>query len=424
MKENTFTSQRLHTRIKFEPLTTSCHLVCLTPQSPCTQVANTLGSTPEYEPDRSKTPTKIFPDVRANDPDKVFTSGPANKYLSKDDMVWYVNGKKISEVWKEGTDYAIDTSDSQDRGMLTVNKNIPSSEKAVLTFEGKFLDWRTAAIYAVKSNDMPLTTTNKGADEISCSVDKTNIVYNPLLDKLLLYEYKTARGITISGNRNSYIDGKCYEQTVNILLNSGTKQLSALPTGMSMRLVEKGTDTAIAANSTAFPEVTSISFEKVTFDMRMIDSAQYEVQFIKDNNIVRRATISLTTKLTMPNSQSQPKRAADLPRSMKVYFNSAVINTNDGYPEYPEAIYMIKWFTQAKCNAGSTDSPNWKYDKAKTWQRGMDMFADVSELGLGVTSDDSYFDIYFTADPHPKRRLLTLSDGTILTDKDGIPLID
>ena len=123
MNENTFASQRTHTRVKFEPLTTSCHLVCLTPMSPAAQSVNTLGSTPTYEPDRSLTPTVIFPDVRAIDPDNIFHHGPANAYLSLDTIEWLVDEEPIADKWTVGTDYEIDTSASDTRGSLRVKKN-------------------------------------------------------------------------------------------------------------------------------------------------------------------------------------------------------------------------------------------------------------------------------------------------------------
>ena len=107
MNENVFKSQRTHTRVKFTPLTTSCQLVCLTPQSPITQSINTTSGTPQYEPDRTLSPTVIFPDIRANDPDNVFGAGAANAHISLDTIQWLVDEKPIAEVWTEGTDYEI-----------------------------------------------------------------------------------------------------------------------------------------------------------------------------------------------------------------------------------------------------------------------------------------------------------------------------
>ena len=110
MNENTFASRRTHTRVKFSPLTVSCQLVCVTPQSPAAQTVNTLQSPPQYEPNRALSPTAIFPDVRAVDPDNIFPHGPANKYLSLDvgGIAWYVNEQPIADVWEPDVDFTID----------------------------------------------------------------------------------------------------------------------------------------------------------------------------------------------------------------------------------------------------------------------------------------------------------------------------
>ena len=167
MNENTFSSQRTHTRVKFEPLTTSCELVCLTPLSPAAQTINSLSTPVEYEPDRSATPTVIYPEVRASDPDNVFQHGAVNQYLSisTGDMQWTVDGEPIEDVWTVGTDYEIDVTATDTRGSLRVKKNLPASSKAVLRFTGKFLDWRTGIVYNVESsNEIALSCTDKGDD--------------------------------------------------------------------------------------------------------------------------------------------------------------------------------------------------------------------------------------------------------------------
>lgn len=424
MNENTFVSQRVHTRVKFEPLTVSCHLVCLTPSSPCAQTVNTLSDPVEYEPERKLTPTAIFPDVRATDPDNVFQHGAVNKYLSLDSLEWLVDGKAIADVWTADTDYTIDTSDSDTRGMLKVSKDFPASTRVTVRFKGVFSDWRTGATYAVESDEMPLSTTDKGADVVSCSVDKPHIVYDPLYDNLLLYDYKKARGISVTGNRSDYVDGKCYEQEVNVILTSGKESLSALPSGVTMQIVKLGTTTALTPNTTANPELLSATFPTIKFDMRLVEKEEYEVQFIKDKAIIARATIGLTTKCTMP-SNAQPLRQADLTPSMDVYQNKVLVNIadsvrNETTQPYPELFWLVQWFTQAKVS----DNGTWKYADEKTWQRGESLNAPVKDLGIGVTQNDSFFDQFFNIDPHGARQLVTDDSGEVLTDEDGNYLID
>ena len=419
MEKNTFQSQRNHTRVKFEPLTVSCSLVCLTPQSPATQSINTTLIPIEYEPDRTVSPTVIFPDVRANDIDNVFKHGSANEYLSLDTLKWQVDGKDIVSVWTVGTDYEIVTDASDIRGALRVKKNLSANEKAVLRFFGEFVDWRTGIVYKVESDVMALTCTDKGENAIQCHVDKPLIEYDPLFDDLLLYDYKVANNITVQGSRESYKNGKSFEQTVNVLLTSGTTELTSLPTDTIMRLVKVGSTTPIVANSEANPEVTGISFPNISFDMRLVSKAEYSVQFLQNSKVIASATIGLHTSTTMPTF-GKPAYSADIAASQTEYFNSVMLNLSDRMVEYPELYYLIEWFTQAKYN----DNGTWKYAAEKTWQRGVNMEAAVADLGIGITHNDSYFDIWFDVNPHHACELVADEDNAVLTDEEGVMLID
>ena len=428
MNENTFASRRTHTRVKFSPLTVSCQLVCLTPQSPAAQTVNTLITPPQYEPDRAASPTAIFPDVRAVDPDNIFPHGPANRYLSLEEIKWFVNEKPIAEVWgQEGDeyDYVIDRNDTDTRGTLLVKKNLPASDKAVLHFKGQFLDWRTGLVYQVESDDLALTCTDKGADAVQCYVDKPSIVYDPLFDNLLLYEYKAARGLTVIGSRDDYKDGKCYEQDVNVILTIGTQQVESLSSkGYKMRVVHLGTDVPLTPKSEASPELTFAAYPRISFDMRLVAKGEYEVQFVKvgkdgkDDKVVARATIGIRTQVTMP-IDGQGLRGADIAASQKTYANTAIINVRDRLVEYPELYYLIRWFTQAQYN----DNGVWKYAAEKEWQHGTDMLVEVADLGIGTTKNDSFFDYWFTVDAHPTATLCTDEAGNVLTDEAGNFLI-
>ena len=419
MSVNTFQSKRGHTRVKFEPLNVSCSLVCLTPQSPMAQVINTTLSPIEYEPDRSDTPTLVLPEVRAIDLDSVFQHGAVNQYLTLDSLEWTVDGKSINSVWTEGVDYEIIKTEDDTRGALKVFKNLGANEKAVLHFKGKFFDWRTGIILDVESGDEALICTDKGENIMQCHIDKPVIEYDPLFDDLLLYDYKKAREISVYGSRADYINGKSFEQTINIVLTDGTTECATLPDGISMKLVKLGSDTALVANSEENPEVMEISYPNIKFDMRLIDKADYEVQFLKGSTIVCRATIGLHTSCTMP-VLGQGAIGSDIAASQKEYFNSVLLNLADRQVEYPELYYLIQWFTQAKYN----DNGTWKYATQKTWQRGANMEAAVADLGIGLTQNNSFFDFWFELEAHKPCQLLTDENGLILTDEDGNFLID
>ena len=419
MSVNTFQSKRGHTRVKFEPLNVSCSLVCLTPQSPMAQVINTTLSPIEYEPDRNDTPTLVLPEVRAIDLDNVFQHGAVNQYLTLDSLEWTVDGKSINSVWTEGVDYEIIKTEDDTRGALKVFKNLGANEKAVLHFKGKFFDWRTGIILDVESGDEALICTDKGENIMQCHIDKPVIEYDPLFDDLLLYDYKKAREISVYGSRADYINGKSFEQTINVVLTDGTTECATLPDGISMKLVKLGSDTALVANSEENPEVMEISYPNIKFDMRLIDKADYEVQFLKGSTMVCRATIGLHTSCTMP-VLGQGAIGSDIAASQKEYFNSVLLNLADRQVEYPELYYLIQWFTQAKYN----DNGIWKYAAQKTWQRGVNMEAAIADLGIGLTQNNSFFDFWFELEAHKPCQLLTDENGLILTDEDGNFLID
>lgn len=419
MNENKFQSKRGHTRVKFEPLNVSCSLVCLTPQSPMAQVTNSTLSPAEYEPDRRYSPTLVLPEVRVIDLDNVFQHGAANQYLTLDSLEWTLDGKSINSVWTEGVDYEIIKTEDDTRGALKVLKNLGANEKAVLHFKGKFLDWRTGIIIDVESGDAALTCTDKGEDIMNCHIDKPVVEYDPLFDDLLLYDYKKAREIPVQGSRADYINGKSFEQTINVVLTDGTTECATLPDGISMKLVKLGSDTALVANSEENPEIMSISYPNIKFDMRLIDKADYEVQFLKGSTIICRATIGLHTSCTMP-VLGQGTSGADIAASQKEYFNTVLLNLADRQVEYPELYYLIQWFTQAKYN----DNGTWKYAAQKAWQRGISMAAPVADLGIGLTHNNSFFDFWFELEAHKPCQLLTDENGLILTDENGNFLID
>lgn len=422
---NKVISQRTHTRLKFEPLQTSCHLVSVMGSSPLGATYDTTLNPPEYVPDRSVTPTVLRPDIRVVDPDRVFRKGSANEYLSLDTIAWFVDDEPIASVWQAGTDYDIVTTADDMRGTLRIYKNIEVGEKASLRFKGEFLDWRTGAVYAIESDDAVLSCVEKGENELKVSVDKPTVVYDPLYDELLLWEYKHARGIATTGTRaEAKANGKSYEQEVNILLTDGGSPLDVLPTGMTMRLVELGDTTAIVPGSVQHPEIVSVTFPKIEFDMRLLDKGDYEVQFLVSGQVVASCAFGAATEVTMPVGSSKPRFGADLPVSVDWYRNFAMVNLAADIVEYPELYYLLTWHTQARRMITENNTDSWIYGDEKDWQLGEEMSAAVAELGLGLTEKDNFFDVWFDIEAHATRELLLDESNAVLTDESNVALID
>ena len=419
MNENKIYSQRQHSRVVFSPLRTSCSLRCLTPQSPLTQSVNTYLATPEYEPDRSKTFTAVLPEIKTIDPDGVFLNGQANSFLSIDSMAWYIDNTKIpNSSWVAGKHYDILTTNDDTRGMLKIYKNIPAGEKHSIKFRGEFLDWRTNIVYSVESNELEMSTTDKGSDVYSCSVDRTAIEYDPFYDTLLKEEYLVGKGLLSSVSSSAKSDPKNYIQSVNINLTYGLKQLTALPSGMSCRLVYLGT-TTVVGTSTATPELTSATVLKYTFDCRLIGQKSYEWQLLQGSTIVTRVPFSITRKLTMPTIL-KPMYNADIVPSLTFYNNKAFVSLDDRIVNYPELLYIMKWYTIARIYKDNV----WTDGDKVEWQRGELISADIDKIGIGHTASDCYFDVSIELEPMPVCELLLDDNGSLLLDDDGGRLID
>lgn len=421
MNENVFRSTHTHTRLKFQPLTTSCALVLLTPQSPMAQIVDVSGSSPAYIPHSRNgdggIPCVIYPDVRAFDPDGVFPHGSVNEYLTLDTLQWYIDGKKIETVWTADVDYEVVTDADDVRGAIRIMKNLSVGEKATLSFRGSFLDWRTGLLYPVSSDEKTLTCSEKGADKTSCSVDKPEVIYNPLEDGLLLWEHLYARGLA-TGNRADHLDGKCYEQAVNIIFSEGDAPVQALPSGVDMRLYRLGESTPLTPGSVSSPEVMSIAYPTVKFDMRMIVASDYEIRFEDGSTVLARATVGVKKVVDMPVF-GKPRYGADIPASKTWYENRVLLNLPDRSVDYPELYYAIRWKTQAMKAVTNNNVTSYVADTPKEWQLGEIMACEVKDTGIGKTKDNSFFDISFEVQPHEADQLLSDEDDDVLLDENN-----
>jgi len=419
-KKRTFQSERKHTRLDFSPLQTTCELVCITADSPTAQTANTaLG---QYEPDRSVSPTIIRPQTTVNDPDGIYTSGINNHNLASDQHAWFVNGTPIAKVWKEGTDYTIIKDTSEDNGSLKVMRNIIPGEVATLSYQGMLNDFRTGTNYVVEASGMALTTTDKGGNKIDCSVDCEQLAYDPLKDELALYEYLVAEGIEKAGQRDKFVGGKSYERTVTVTLTKGATTITELPKGMTMRLVERGKNTALAAGTLEHPEIKSVAFPKIGFDMRFTWQKEFEVQFVDASGKVQTsAGISLIRDMSLL-TQHDVARGNDIVPGQQRYYNYGIFAAGDQPIQYPELFYNIQWWTQARVYDASTKA--YKYAGRIDRQAGASMECSVDSLGIGYEKNLCWFDVSMDIEEREPAAVLTAADtGTILTDEKGNILI-
>lgn len=419
-KKRTFQSERKHTRLDFSPLNLTCELVCITPDAPTAQTANTaLG---QYEPDRSITPTIIRPQTTVNDPDGIFTSGINNRNLASDQHAWFVNSTPIAKVWKEGTDYEIIKDDTDDNGSLKVMRNITPGEVAALSYTGMFYDFRTGTNNSVSGSGMALTTTDKGGNKLACCVDCEQLIYDPLKDELLLYEYLVAEGIETAGQRAKFVNGKSYERTVTITLTQGDATLTKLPAGITMRLVERGKTAALAAGTLQHPEIKSIAYPTIGFDMRFTWEKEFEVQFVDAKGNVKTSTgITLIRDMSLL-TQHDVARGNDVVPGQQRYNNHGIFSAGSQLIQYPELYYNIQWWTQARVY--NATSKAYQFADRIYRQTGEKMECSVDSLGIGYEKNLSWLDVSMDIEEREPAAILTSENANIvLTDEKGKVLI-
>lgn len=398
------TGNSVRVRRVFAPLNTAAQLVCITGGSPTTQVYNTaLG---QYEPNRGITPCVIHPDVTAYASDGTWKYPQANTKLAN--MTWKVNGTEISKVWTEGTDYSVGTTGSE-RGDLKIMRNTGVSEKFALQFSAEIVDERTNVNIPVTTDEVTLNTVAKSDDAYSLALgDDETIKYNPVLDKLLLYDYKVAHGIiaAATATRNACLDERAYLRTIPFTVYKGASKVTS---GYTVKLYRMS-GTSQVEISTGTTEACSIGTTSVQLDLRLVESASYVVKaFVSGKEVASKqfSVARIYPKYTVSAGQN-----TDIAPSQDNRMQEALVSSEGRVVECPASVYLLKWSTKAT-DGGLTTT--------KQWQEGDQAVFNISDTGLGESSDE---ELEIAVDAEYKEAMEFLSDGSdALVDENGEYLI-
>lgn len=408
-----------HTRLVFTPLTWGCQLEVLTPDSPAMQLYSTVAAT--YTPDREVSPCAIRPTLTLVDQDGVYESGVRNDMLAKSKHQWQVDGEDIGDVWTEGTDYDVATSDnnylntynSDYNGTLYVYRNFSVGNAVQLRYTGMFNDGRTGYNQAVMSDTLALTSTDSGVEEMGLLLSATEIVYNPLNDKHLLYDYLTGIGVDADSD---YEDGAQYDRSVTIQMTLGGEPLDELADGCALSIIDHATGEEL--DDEAFEWDGS---QTLSMDLRMVEDTSLEVQLLYGGQVM--ATQKLDVYYEMPAADSMTmSNLADIPVALEDWSNSAVIVAGKQKVEYPECYYDITWHVTPRVQSGSS----YAYGTQSVLGHGESVSCAVYEdLGLQKTASElSWCLVTYTAAQRAVCAVLADDDGDSLTDEDGNMLID
>lgn len=421
-KRQNFKSVARHTRLLFQPLTWSCQLECITPDSPATQVYSVVSG--EFIPSRTLTPTCVRPTLVISDPDGIMTDGQRNDLLAS--HAWLVDGQPIADVWTAGTDYNVCSSSNSYggygeayNGTLIVYKDIEPSNGVTLQYTGSFPDSRTGYDQPVRSDTMSLESVENGEDSIGLLVESKLHIYNPLADKHLLYDFLNANGGDTSGiSEADLTDGTQYDRTVNVWLTSGGVKLETLPDGYAVRIVDRATGEEWDDEASL-----TYSYPTLTLDLRMFDDTMLEAQAVRtdddgEETIAYREQIDII--FAMPQLESlKPRNKASLAVGQATWTNKALITTGRQIVKYPELYYDIAWFATPRVLSGTS----YTYGDEKQIALGEEISVDAGELELDTSAERCWCTTRCEATERPACSVVLDEDGDALVDDDGNYLI-
>ena len=364
----TVRKKRLYT--DYEPLSIAVSLEVTTPHSSVGQVYDPVDNS--FAPDREITPLVITPVVIANTLEDSWSQIFANPLLAE--MKWFVNGVDITTLPSWSEKYLINQG-GLERGAITVSRNVAVEKHIELHFEAVVPDERTGVNIPIVSDVINLTTVDKAGDTWGISIDaEPDIIYNPFLDRLLMYDYKVANGIS-AGSRADAIDSNAYEKTINLLVTRGGVKVTAGYTAHFYKL--NGQTMTEITNDI---EVTAKSNSSIKLDLRFIEKEDYLIIIKSEDVEVARTQFSVTR--AYPKYGVEILSGVSIRPSQYVHRNKVAVKHNSQIVEIPEPLIRMIWFTDTDNLIG------------KQWQEGIKCFIDILKTGIGKTYLDSWMDLY------------------------------
>ena len=365
---------RKRLRTDYEPLTIAVSLDVVTPHSATGQVYDPESNS--YIPDREITPLVIVPIIRAMTKDGSWDERYANLIIA--DIKWFANGVNIATLSSWSTKYSIQDN-GIDSGAISIFKNIETEQRIELHFEATIPDQRTGLNIPIQSDTITLFTVDKSADTWGVSLDcEQTIEYNPFLDKLLIYDYKIANGIS-AGSRAAAMDSNAYEKTIKMLVTRGGVEMS---TGFTSHLYRLNGQTMTEMSSDV--ELISKSNSEIKLDLRFIEKKDYLILIKEDNVEVARAQFSIARQY--PDYSVEVAFGASISPTDTIHRNMALVSHNGSVVQIPELLIRMIWFTDT--------SALQEYQ----WQEGSKCIVELLRTGIGKTYLDNWMEIYLSTE--------------------------
>lgn len=391
-------------RLEFAPLNVAVSMVCATPNSPVVQVVNTILN--QYEPDRSLTPTVLLPQVVASASDGSWPEPHSNQYLA--DMKWLSDGEDITTVKGWQNLYEIGTVGST-RGALTVKRNLLPNERISLVFKATLVDRRTGVNYPIETDPIVLSSSVKSQDKYTVGIGDSQIIrYDVFKDKLSIYEYKVAQGLTAASAsaQAAATDENAYIRRIPVTVFRGETPITQ---DFTLKYYRVNSDLTLTEVLITDDEVISFDNTQITLDLRLLTKADYLIKVTADKHDV--AQIQFSVNRVYQAFNIRPTNGVAINPSDLERADEAMVDCDGNVIECPEVMLRMVWKTDSSTLTG------------KTHNEGQRTAFLLSSTGIGDNYTNDWIDVYVEADHKEMHSIATDDNGDIWTDENGTELI-
>ena len=214
--------------------------------------------------------------------------------------------------------------------------------------------------------------------------DARNIVYNPFLDKLDLYDYKVANALMAAStdSRNACFDGNQYERTIPVDVYLGKNRKSS---GYTLAVYRMDNGREVALSASANSELKALTLTSLTLDLRVVEQATYLVKCTADGKVVAQGSFSVSRDYPPIASPEFTNKASilwgDIYRRQQ-----AVFHFNNRIVDYPARLIRMLWKTKAT-------RKEYSQTVAKEWNEGDTLRYNIEDSGIGELEDDKVIEI-------------------------------
>ena len=366
-----------------------------------------------YVVDRSITPTVIVPVIRLTAKDGSVTYDSSSSYLTN--IKWYVqrggesSGTDITQHAQWTGLYSI-SSDAASRGVITLTKNIQSSDSWTVWMQAEFDDERTGSTVVVplSSEKLLLSTTINTESPYTMSTDRQDgEIYDMLLDKRIEFDYRSARGLLVDGETFTD-DGNTYLRKLTVKCWKGQTLLVA-GTDYTIKIERVDAAGVSTVVTTADYEINAISGNVITFDLRWLLSASYRISCLIGTRVIAFSYYGYIRSIKEPDYNVLCGTSYDGNSILRTC--KCVLSYNGNTIKYPEAYCDISWSTQRQ-NGSLTYRGS-----------GESISLDMTNPDV-ISASDNNLSIQVAINLRGVLNILTDESGNILTDESGNILTD